>query len=129
MRKRRNIILLVLLILLVSAALLGYRSFMPQAQEGRKSIALTVVHGNAEEKEIFMDTMAETLGEALREGGVIDDAPEGFVTTVDGETADAANEEWWCLTKNGEMLMTGVDDTVIADGDHYEFTLTVGYDW
>ena len=129
MHKRRNVILLALLILLASAALLGYRNFMPQAQEGRKSIALTVVHGNGEEKEIFTDTMAETLGEALRENGIIDDAPDGFVSVVDGETADTENEEWWCLTQNGEMLMTGVDDTVIADGDRYEFTLTAGYAW
>ena len=52
-----------------------------------------------------------------------------FVTTVDGYTADSANEEWWCFTKGGEDMMTGVDDTVIADGDKYEITLTVGYDW
>ena len=129
MHKRRNIILLALLVLLGLAALLGCRNYMPQAQAGHKSITLSVVHGNGSKKEIFMDTAAETLGEALRENGVIDDAPEGFVTTVDGETAADANEEWWCLTQDGEMLMTGVDDTVIADGDHYEFTLTVGYDW
>ena len=37
------------------------------------------------------------------------------------------NQEWWCFTKNGETLMTGVDDTMIADGEHYEATLTVGW--
>ena len=50
-----------------------------------------------------------------------------FVKTVDGETADDANQEWWCFTKGGEMLMTGVDDTMIADGEQYEATLTVGW--
>ena len=129
MRKRRNIILSALLIVLALTALLIYRNFMPQAQEGRKSIALTVVHGNGEEKEIFVDTMAESLGGALRENDIIDDAPDGFVSTVDGETADDAKEEWWCLTKDGEMLMSGVNDTMIADGDQYEFTLRTGYDW
>ncbi len=50
-----------------------------------------------------------------------------FVQTVDGETADDGEQEWWCLTKGGEMWNYGVDDTEIADGDVYEFTLTVGY--
>ena len=50
-----------------------------------------------------------------------------FVETVDGETADSDAQEWWCFTKGGEMLMTGVDDTVIADGEHYEVTFTVGW--
>jgi len=50
------------------------------------------------------------------------------VTTVDGESADSAKQEWWCFSENGEMLSTGVDDTPIADGESYEITLTVGYD-
>ena len=37
------------------------------------------------------------------------------------------NQEWWCFTKGGEMLMTGVDDTMIADGEQYEATFTVGW--
>ena len=31
------------------------------------------------------------------------------------------------VTKGGEMLMTGVDDTMIADGESYEITLTTGW--
>ena len=50
-----------------------------------------------------------------------------YVETVDGETADEGNQEWWCLTKGGEMWNYGVDDTQIEDGDAFEFTLTVGY--
>ena len=50
-----------------------------------------------------------------------------MVYTVDGETADwDRDQSWWCLTKNGDWMDTGVDDTVIADGEHYEFTYTVG---
>ena len=50
-----------------------------------------------------------------------------FVKTVDGETVDDGNQEWWCLTKGGEMWNYGVDDTKIADGDAFEFTFTEGY--
>ena len=50
-----------------------------------------------------------------------------MVTTVDGETADYGRDQsWWCLTKDGAWMDTGVDDTMIADGDHYEFTYTIG---
>ena len=52
---------------------------------------------------------------------------EGGKVTVDGETADESIQQWWCITKGGEMLMTGVDDTMIADGEAYEFTLTTGW--
>ena len=50
-----------------------------------------------------------------------------FVTTVDGVTADDSKQQWWCFTKGGEMLNTGVDSTPIADGDTFEITLTEGY--
>ena len=50
-----------------------------------------------------------------------------FITTVDGETADDTNQEWWCITKGNEQLNTSADQTPIADGDNYELTLTVGY--
>ena len=50
-----------------------------------------------------------------------------LVTTVDGVTADDSKQQWWCFTKGGEMLNTGVDSTPIADGDTFEITLTEGY--
>ena len=50
-----------------------------------------------------------------------------YVKSVNGITADEANQEWWCLTKGGEDVMTGVDMTPVEDGAAYEFTLTVGW--
>ena len=50
-----------------------------------------------------------------------------FITTVDGETADDSLQQWWCITRSGEMLSTGADQTPIADGEQYELTLTEGY--
>ena len=37
-------------------------------------------------------------------------------------------QEWWKLTKGGEMVNSSADSTPIADGDHFELTFTVGYD-
>ena len=101
-----------------------------QADAETKEITLKVVHGDGSEKEFPISTTAETLGEALEAEGLIagEESSFGlFVTTVDGETVDDANQEWWCLTKGGEMATTGVDSTEISDGDVYELTFTVGY--
>lgn len=101
-----------------------------QVDAETKEITLKVVHGDGSEKEFPISTTAETLGEALEAEGLIagEESSFGlFVTTVDGETVDDANQEWWCLTKGGEMATTGVDSTEISDGDVYELTFTVGY--
>ena len=59
---------------------------------------------------------------------VEDDSEYGlFVKTVDGYTADDAKQEWWCFTQDGGQVNTGVDTTPVADGDHFEITLTAGY--
>lgn len=115
-----------------AAASSGAASEEGAGEEGPagKTITLTVVHGDGTSNDITVSTEAENLREALEAEGIIagEDSSYGmFVQTVDGETADEGNQEWWCLTKGGEMWNYGVDDTEIADGDVYEFTLTVGY--
>lgn len=101
-----------------------------QVDAETKEITLKVVHGDGSEKEFPVSTTAETLGEALEAEGLIagEESSYGlFVTTVDGETVDEGNQEWWCLTKGGGMVTTGVDSTEVSDGDVYELTFTVGY--
>ena len=44
---------------------------------------------------------------------------------VNGILADYdVDKTYWGLYKNGEYLMTGVDTTEIADGEHYELVKT-----
>ena len=95
-----------------------------------KTIAFQVVHKDGSTQDFEIATTAGTLREALEAEGLIagEESSYGlYVETVDGETADEGNQEWWCLTKGGEMWNYGVDDTQIQDGDAFEFTLTVGY--
>ena len=131
-KKTRNIIIAVaVLLVLVVGALLVWNHFKPAAQAGAKSIVLEVVHGDGGSKDFTIRTDSENLRGALeQEEGLIAGSESEYglyVETVDGETADMNNQEWWCFTKGGEMLMTGVDDTMIADGEHYEATFTVGW--
>ena len=131
-KKTRNIVIAAaVLLVLVVGALLLWKQFRPAAAEGGKTITVEVVHKDESHKDFTIQTDAENLRGALeQQEGLIagSDSEYGlFVETVDGETADMDAQEWWCFTKNGEMLPTGVDDTMIADGEHYEVTLTVGW--
>jgi hypothetical protein len=130
-KKTRSIIIAVaVLLVLVAGALLIYKLNKPAAQLGDKNITVTVVHKDESKKDFAINTSAENLRAACEEQCLIagDESEYGlYVKTVDGETVNENNQEWWCITKAGEMLMTGVDDTVIADGEQYEFTFTVGW--
>ena len=130
-KKTTKIILAVaLLLVLVIGALLVWQLNKPAAQEGGKKLVVTVVHGDGSSKDFAIATDAEFLRGALEEQQLIEGSESEyglFVTAVDGETADDALQQWWCFTKGGEMLMTGVDTTPIADGEHYEITLTTGW--
>jgi hypothetical protein len=119
-----------ILLVLVIGAFLAWQHFKPAAQEGGKTIAVAVIHADGSEKDFTIRTDAENLRGALEEQKLIEGTESEYglyVLTVDGETADEGAQQWWCFTKGGEMLMTGVDDTMIADGESYEITLTTGW--
>ena len=131
-KKRMNKKLLagVLALVLVVAALIGiYFATRPATSAADKTITATVV-ANGEEEAFTIHTDEEYLRGALESIDLIagEESEYGlFVTTVNGITADDANQEWGGFTKGGESLNTGVDSTPIADGDAFEITLTVGY--
>ena len=129
--KKKQIIAVVCFLALLLAVFLVWHFTRPAAVEGAKTITLDVVHGDGSNATFTVNTDAENLRAALESvDGLIsgEDGAYGLmVYTVDGETADwDRDQSWWCLTKSGEWLDTGVDDTMIADGEHYEFTYTVG---
>lgn len=132
MKKQTKIILGVVALVAVIAVLLGvYFGTRPATQEGAKALTVTVVHGDGSEKVFDVHTDAEYLEGALLENEIVEDNQTEwglFILTADGETADEANQEWWCITQDGQTLMTGAGETPISDGDRYELTFTVGYD-
>lgn len=132
MKKQTKIILGVVGLIAVAAILLGvYLGTRPDTQDGAKALTITVVHGDGSEKAFDVRTDAEYLEGALLEHEIVEDNQTEYglyILTADGETADEAAQEWWCITKDGEMLLTGAGETPVADGDAYELTLTAGYD-
>ena len=113
---------------LAAALMLGLWYFTrPQSQAGEKTIVVQVVHGDQSTKDFTCQTDADTLGEVLVEEKLAqgEEGPTGlFVTVVDGEEAQDSLRQWWCVTKGGDQVDTGVDATPIADGDHFELTMS-----
>ena len=94
---------------------------------GEKTILVAV--GVEENLVTFkINTDKETLGDALIEHNLIsgEKGPYGlYVKVVNGITADYdIDQSYWSLSKDGEYMQTGVDITVISDGEHYELIYT-----
>ena len=100
-----------------------------ESSEAAAEATFTVVDADGNSTEIALSiTEGEKLSDALAAAGVIseEEAAAGFVTTVNGVTADYnADGAWWCLTDAaGEMTTVGVADIELHDGDSYAFTYT-----
>ena len=129
--KKRNIIAVTGFVLLLIVVFSVWYFNRPVAVDGSKTITLEVIHGDGSTASFTVSSEAENLRAALEQvDGLIEGEDSAYglmVSTVDGETADYARDQsWWCLTKDGEWIDTGVDSTMISDGEHYEFTYTVG---
>ncbi len=94
---------------------------------GNKMVELDVV---AQDKTVTFTLLTDkiTLDDALIEHNLIsgDEGPYGmYVKSVNGIVADYdQNKAYWSLSKNGEYMTTGVSNTQISNGEHYEFTYT-----
>lgn len=100
-----------------------------EASEAKVKAQFTVTGADGESQTFDLEvTDGEKLSDALAEAGIIseDEAAAGFVTTVNGETADWDKDgAWWCLTDaSSEMTAVGVGDIELHDGDSYAFTYT-----
>ena len=99
------------------------------AAETQATVEFTVTTADGSVSSVLLNvTDGEKLSTALAKAGIIsqEEADAGFVTTVNGETADWDKDAaWWCLTDaSGEMTAVGVADIQLHDGDSYAFTYT-----
>ena len=77
---------------------------------------------------IVIVTDEQFLGAALTSLGIIEGEQGAYglyIKMVNGITADYdIDGSYWGFYKNGEYMMSGVDTTEIADGEHYELVYT-----
>ena len=128
--KKQGIFSAIILVLLVAGAYLAYHYLAPKAIEGSKTITISIDHMVGEDKTLTVKTDAEFLRAVLEQEGLVEGEESDFglfITAVDGEKSDESKQQWWGYTKSGEYVETGVDQTVIADGDSFEFKLNEGY--
>ncbi|MDR0841201.1 MAG: DUF4430 domain-containing protein [Christensenellaceae bacterium] len=127
---KKNFLMAGLSLAMLALLLAAYTLLAPKLSPGAKTITVEIVHAQGASKTITCQTDAEYLAEPLLAQGVISGEQSAlglYITTVDGETADEALQQWWCITKGGEMTVTAVDTTPIADGDAFELTLKTGW--
>ena len=113
----------------VSSVAASSEAASAEASEAKVKAQFTVTGADGESQTFDLEvTDGEKLSDALAEAGIIseEEAAAGFVTTVNGETADWDKDSaWWCLTDaSGEMTSVGVGDIELHDGDSYAFTYT-----
>ncbi len=101
-----------------------------EAPEAKYTISVTVVDDKGESSEFELKTSSDILADALLEAKLVEgeDGPYGlYIKYVNGIRADYDKDgAYWALSKGGEVLMTGVSDTKISDGDKFELTYTKG---
>lgn len=94
----------------------GAKTFMLEVKAMDKAVTFTI------------NTDKNTVGEALLENNLIagEKGPYGmYIKTVNGILADYdKTKTYWSFSKNGEYMTTGVDDTKLSDGEHYELVYT-----
>ena len=127
--KKGPIIAVAVLLVVVIAGVCAWFALKPATNEGAKALTIQVVHGDSSSKEFQIRTDAEYLGDALLEhkeiGVVGEDGQYGlYIKSVDGEEASDAEQTYWAVSQEGEMLMVGADSQPIADGEQYELVLT-----
>ena len=96
--------------------------------EGAIALTIKVVDADATESTFTVKTDADNLADALLGAKLVegDDGAYGlYIKLVNGIRADYdLDKAYWSLQQNGELLMTGANDTPIADGEHYELVYT-----
>ena len=98
--------------------------------EGEKLFYFDVTFSNGETSSYAISTDAETVGEALVALDLIagDESEYGlYVKTIGDETLDYTTDGmYWAFYENGEYALTGVDATVVTEGQTYAFIATKG---
>ena len=128
MKNKKLIIAAVALIAVIGLMVGVWMATRPEAQEGAKSVLVTVVHKDGTTRDIFCHTDAEYLAELLLEEGIAsgEDSQYGLtIITVDGESAVwETDSAYWAIWVGEEMATTGASEIPVYDGSTYKLEYT-----
>ena len=104
----------------------------PDGTAAEKTITVTVVHKNGEEKVFTCETTENFLGPVLVKENIVKDNQDGghlYILEVDGEFADFnVDQGWWKLYVGNTESNYGADEIPIEDGGSYKLVYTIGFD-
>lgn len=131
-KKTRNILIITLAAVLLAGALFSCWYFLyqkprkqPKVTDGASvSITVNISHSDGNTAKFEFRTSAALLSDALEMENLIEaheDTYGLYIDAVDGEEAKMEDSAAWVFDRNGEMCPTGVSDTLLEDGDVYDF--------
>ena len=128
MKNKKLIIALIAFVAVVGILAGVWFATREKPVEGSKEVTVTVIHKDGAEKVFTYHTDEEYLGDVLYGAGLIvaDEANPGMFHTVDGEKADySVDQSYWALYEGEAYATSGVETTVIEDGDAFKLVYTV----
>lgn len=128
MKNKKLVLALIALVAVVGILAGVWFATREKPVEGGKEITVTVIHKDGTEKVFTYHTDEEYLGAVLYGAELIvaDENNPGMFHTVDGEKADfSVDQSYWALYEGEDYAQTGVDQTVIEDGDTFKLVYTV----
>ena len=123
-----RVLLLVLIAVMALSTVACGGNTDPETPATAKTFTFEVVAADGTITTFTVTTEKETVGEALLDEGLIEgeEGPYGlYVKKVNGILADYdVDQTYWAFYINGEMAMTGVDMTLISEGNVYKLAYT-----
>ena len=93
----------------------------------RVYVYLTVTLPDGTQTRQELNSAKSTLGEVLRDYGLIEYDENGIIVKVAGVEASWDNDNaYWAFFIGEDYAMHGPDDEILADGNEYEFRYTKG---
>lgn len=131
MQKKNNkdVIALIIVLVLAAAALVICQINKPETQQGGKEITVNVDHLNGDDTTFTIHTDEEYLRGALEQEDLIEGTESEYglyVLTVDGETADESEQQWWGYSVNGTFAELGVLLNIMLTGKHPSREMAAG---
>lgn len=125
MKKMKRFLSILLVLALTAAACMSFVGCeKPKGDNSEKTITVTVTDDKGEKATFTITTNSPNLRGALEQEKLVegDEGPYGlYVKVVNGVRADYDKDgAWWGFYKDGVQLPSGIDDTIISDGDKYE---------
>ena len=129
MQKKKTALIVIIAVVVVAALVcvwyFGYKKPADAAANANlKTITVNITHTDGTENKLNLTTANAYLADALREAVELtgEDSAYGLtITSLDGEEALLTDNASWVFDVNGEMGAMSVDQTVLADGDVFDF--------